>query len=321
MVDLRASVFLFVGRDSYSKEIAIKELSSSTLDNSSRSLDLKVFRGSHANAREILEHLSTIPFLAPQRLVVVKEFEKLPDEDRKRIVEYAKRPSKTACLVIDSKDESILDEFGQSRRHANVRVFGEPTGHDLAVWIKRFASSRGKKIDARAIESLKETGIQDLSRLSQELDKIASFTGARDTICPSDVEELLGKNLVASAFDLTNAIEENRADKAMKIVSDLLTGGKKHYEIIGLLSWHVKRLLKAKTLQLKGATDTYIANALRINSKYFGRFFKQVKNLKMTAIKSQMRVLLEADLDIKRSRLDPVLALECAIIRLCLGGV
>ena len=84
--------------------------------------------------------------------------------------------------------------------------------------------------------------------------------------------------------------------------------------------WHVKRLLRAKTLQEKGGTQAYIANSLRINGKYFGRFFAQVKALKMDAIRAKMRVLLEADLDIKRSRLNPRLALECAVIRLCLGG-
>jgi DNA polymerase III delta subunit len=33
-----------------------------------------------------------------------------------------------------------------------------------------------------------------------------------------------------------------------------------------------------------------------------------------------MKILLETDLDIKRSRYDPAIALEFAVIKLCLGA-
>lgn len=321
MVSPQPSVFLFIGGDTYSKEKAIRKLGDSFLDSSARELDLKVFRGAQAHAREILDNLSTIPFLASRRLVIVKEFEKLSAEDRSRLAEYAKKPSKTACLILDSRDESILEDFRKISRQVAVKIFGEPTGSDLALWIKRFVSENGKSIEPGAIEFLKEAKVDSISQLSNELEKLVSFVGSREVIKASDVEELVGQNLVASVFDLTNAIEANMVDEALKVVSSLLTGGKKHFEIIGLLSWHVKRLLKAKTMQLKGCTDTYIANTLRINRKYFGRFFAQVKALKLAAIKSQMRILLDADLNIKRSKLDPALVLECAIIRLCLGNL
>lgn len=321
MVSARPSVFLFVGSDTYSKEKAIRKLADSLLDSSSRQLDYKVFRGAHSHAREILDNISTIPFMAPKRLVVVKDFERLPDEDRKRLIEYAKKPSKTSCLVLDSRDDYVPEDFRRASLHAEVKVFGEPTGADLALWIRRFLSENGKKIEPDAVEFLKEARAQNLSQLSNELEKLVAFVGARETIKSADVEVLVGRNLVASAFDLTNAIESNKVDEALKVVADLLTGGKKHFEIIGLLSWHVKRLLRAKTLQLKGGTDTYIANALKVNRKYFGKFFQQVRGLKIDTIRSQMRILLEADLDIKRSKLDPALVLECAVIRLCLGGL
>lgn len=319
MVSARSSVFIFIGSDTYLKDNAAREISSAVLEKSSRELDLKLFCGPQSNAREILEYASTIPFLASRRLVIVKEFEKLSGDDRKRIIECAKNPAKTTCLILDSKDESILEEFGKIPQHVSVRTFAALKGQDLVSWIRQFCSSRGKKIENEAIEFLKESGTENLSQLSQELDKIIAFSGTRDTITALDVEEVSGRALVASAFDLTDAIGTGRADDALRVVNELLTLGKKHYEVIGLLSWHVKRLLKAKTLRLKGATDAYIANALRINRKYFHKFFEQAKRLRMETIRSQMRILLEADLDIKRSSLDAVLVLECAIIRLCLG--
>ena len=175
MVSSRPSVYLFIGRDTYSKEKALQELCASLLDSSARELDFKVFHGLESHAWEILDNVSTIPFLAPQRLVVVREFEKLPDEDRKRLVEYARKPLKTACLVLDSRDNSTLKEFGGSSCQAAIKMFVEPTGADLVLWIKRFVSERGRSIDPGAIEFLKEARMHNLSQLSNELEKLISF--------------------------------------------------------------------------------------------------------------------------------------------------
>ena len=59
---------------------------------------------------------------------------------------------------------------------------------------------------------------------------------------------MAGRSLASSAFDITWAIENGKIDESLSIISDLVKAGKKHYEIIGLLCWHVKRLLTAKML-------------------------------------------------------------------------
>ena len=71
MVNSRPSVFLFAGNDSYSKEQAIRKLRHSLLDSSSLELDYKVFDGLDAEVHDILGYVSTIPFLASKRLVVI----------------------------------------------------------------------------------------------------------------------------------------------------------------------------------------------------------------------------------------------------------
>nr|HPM43633.1 hypothetical protein [Candidatus Omnitrophota bacterium] len=179
MVSPAQSVFLFIGNDAYSKEEALKKLGDSFLDSSARSMDFKVFRGSQSNATEIIENISTIPFLAPKRLVVIKEFEKLSSDDRARIVEHTKKPLKTASLIIDSNEDSILKDFGRVPKHISVKTFGEPSGSDLTAWISRFFSQKGKKIKPEAIEFLKETRSGNLSELSGELEKLILFVGIR----------------------------------------------------------------------------------------------------------------------------------------------
>ncbi|MFA5144159.1 MAG: DNA polymerase III subunit delta [Candidatus Omnitrophota bacterium] len=323
MVNSKNSVFLFAGSDSYSKEQAIKKLELTLLDTSARELDYKVFDGASASAREILDHISTIPFMAPRRFAVIKNFEELSAEDNKRIASYIKSPLKSACLVLDSADDSFIKDHPELARHIMVSRFGSNVSDfQFQSRVKDILSAvgGGKNISADAARALKELCGGDMGSASQELHKLASFVGSRATIELSDVEEAVGRNLTASAFDLTDAIEEGNLKKALFIISELILLGKKHYEIVGLLCWQTKRFFKGRALLERRMADPQIAEALKIGMRYQARFFKQIKSSTLSQIESRMKVLLDADMDIKRTRYNPAVALEFAVIKLCLGA-
>lgn len=319
MVSSKSSVFLFVGSENYLKEKALAELRSSLLDDSSKELDYKVFYGQDANVREILDYLTTFPFLASKKLVVIKDAEKLAQEEKNRIISYIEKPSKFTCLVLDAASDSMLDDLDAVMGHVTVARFDNLDDPALTSWIKKFLAARDKKIEDDAIDILKELQGTTLSYLVQELEKLTAFVGDAGTIKAGDVEEMVGASFVKSAFDIAWAIGERKADKALGLTSDLVGAGKKTHEIIGLVSWHLKRLLKAKKMQAQGQSDYSIGNLMRISRRHSKEFFKQVKAYEIDQIRSKMNTLLEADLDIKRTRFNPVQLLEVTIIRLCLG--
>jgi len=320
MVNSKSSVFLFVGGERYLKENALHKLKASLAGDSPSELDYKVFYGDESNARDILDHVSTLPLFSSKRLVVIRDPERLPREDRARLAEYIKKPSKSAYIVLDSDSVSSINEFNVRSEHVKVMKFEALADSDMTAWIKQFLASRDKRMDEEAIHLLKEMQGRDLLSVSGELEKLAIFTGKRKDITVRDVEGLAGKSVIASAFDLGWMIGEKDAAGAIKLVSDLMLFGKRPHEIIGLISWHLNRMLKAKALIAKGESSGSVMGVLRIHSKDRGRFLKQLKTFSAGQLKSKLSTLLQADLDIKRSRLEPVLVLEVAVIRLCLAG-
>jgi DNA polymerase-3 subunit delta len=319
MVKQSPPVFLFIGNDSYLKEKAVKDLISSLPGTSSKDLDHKVFYGGEASQNEVLDHINAMPFLASRRLVVIKDLEKTSAEFMASLMNYMKNPSRSTCLVLEASGDSILKEYAEISKYASVKRFGELSGREVAAWINDFLTAMKKKMDADAAALLREMYGHNLLALTQELEKLAAFVGKRAEIKAGDVEEVVGKSLIASTFDLADAIGAKKTEKALRICRELLSAGKKEFEIIGLLCWHFKRLLKAKTLQSRGESDNRIASGLRIGQKYWAGFFKQVSGLGIGQIKAGIRSLLEADLDIKRTRFDYTrsnLVLEFAIIKL-----
>ena len=318
MVTQKQSVFFFIGDDKYLKEEALKGLVSTLPGKSPHPSDQTIFYGGELDTEEVLSQLNTIPLLSDRRLVVIKDMEKASDEFRASLINYIKKPSKSAYLVLDAKDDSILKEYDETIGQISIRRFSPLSGEPLTSWIMSYVERSGKTMDRDAIAIFKELEGNDLSYLSRELDKLITFAGDAPEISPDDVEGLIGKSLIKSAFDITDAIGRKNVDGAIKISSGLMAGGRKEYEIIGILSWYLKRMLKAAILRQEGQNDYAIASILKISRKFQDEFFRQLAGFGPEKIRSNIELLLKADLDIKRSKFDPGTVLELAIVRLCL---
>jgi len=318
-VDASPSVFLFTGKEKYLKERAINELRSRLLDSSSGELDYKVLHGSDTSADEIISSAGTMPFFSSKRLIVVKDFDKLSKEDVLKVAAYIENPNQHTCLVIDSLDASILEGSPSIARCVKVLKFSPLSDNEQSGWIKKYLSAQGKTIEDDALDILKEFKGADILSLSRELDKLATFVHKRKTVTGNDVESLVGKSVVASAFDIASAIGDRNASRAIGIVHELASSGKKPYEIIGILSWFFKRVLKARLLLDAGDTESSVGQKLRINRRNTEEFFTHVHSFSAGDIESKMKVLLNADLSIKRPKYNPSLIMEFAVIRLCLG--
>lgn len=322
MVNSKPSVYLFTGSNDYLKERQIESLRSSLLKNSSGDTDYKVFRIGEDELSEILNYVNTIPFLASHKLVIVKNAEDMKDAEVSRLADYIKKPSKFTYLVLDLKDDDFAGDHPEIAGNSAVKRFDDLAPAEFRTWVKQFVSLRssGKiRIEDAAVFELAGLHGGNLTLLVGELEKLIAFAGNRAEIKLSDIEEVAGRSLVSSAFDLTWAIENSKVDEALSIISDLIRAGKKHYEIIGLLCWHLRRILRAKIMEAKGKTAPYIANILRIGRRYQEEFFKQAGAFKTADVNKRLAILLDADLDIKRTKFDPTLVLEFVVIKLCLG--
>ncbi len=314
------SVFLLLGNDNYLKEKAIKDISSSLIDNASKDLDYRVFYAKDLELGDILGYITTAPFASSRRFAVIKDFEKVPSDSKDRIISYIGKPFKTTCLVLEAKNESVLRELGDAVDRVTVKRCDEPRGQELRSWIARFMDLRKKKISQEAVSDLIELQGGCLSSLCQELEKLAAFSGERAHVTAEDVRAVVGRSITVSAFDLIAAIDKKDVNGAMKVAGDLILAGRRHHEIVGLLCWYMKRIIRAKAMNAKGRTRDEIASALKISRRNSDAFFRQVNGITDSQAKDRMSVLLETDLDIKRTRIDPTLVLEFAIIRLCLNG-
>ena len=135
-----------------------------------------------------------------------------------------------------------------------------------------------------------------------------------------DVEEVAGKGLFDSTLDLTDAISRQDAPGALKVLRGLFASSVPRYaDIVGLLSWHLRTLLKGRILWEGGRGEFVTVSALKVPKRLRHSFLAQVKRMSAGALSSKLDTLLDADLDSKTGRMDPKVALEAVVVKLCLG--
>ena len=315
------NVYLFTGEEAHSKEKEISRLKGSLLDKGAAELNYNVFYGNDSSAKEILSCLTTMPFLSPRRLVVVRRAEKLSDVDKKLLSDYASNPQHTSCLVLDAKDDTILKDASCANQHVEIVHFDKIPLFKMSGWIKELLRARGKSIGNEALELLRELlGQRGQGILEKEIEKLASFVEPRKEIKTEDVEEIVDKDLVRTTFDITDAIALKDTEKALGILRHISSLSAPRYgDIIGLISWHLKTLLKSRLLLENGKSEFEVTGGLRVPQRLKSSYMSQIKRQRASDIYPKLELLLNTDLDIKTGKAEPKAALEAAIVRLCLG--
>lgn len=314
---VRPAYFL-VGEDAYLKEKAREEIRASIMGGASGEFDIKVFYGDESGARDIIDYARTSPFLSSKRLAIVKDFGSMSKDDKRAVFAYIKNPYPTSCLILECDDAYAIEADKDLMKNASVRSVSKPKQGDVAAWARKSIAARGKSISQDAMEMLGDADGENLLSMSSELEKLILFVGDRKEINRSDVEAVMGYPLSRSTFEMLSYIEARGADRAVGVIRDQISRGKRPHELVGLISWHLKRLLEAKALEEGGRSDYEIVYSLKIRRDSQKDFLRQLKALTSEKIRSALEILLEADLKIKNSVLDPVLTLESAVLRLCL---
>lgn len=185
-------------------------------------------------AKEIISELNTLPFFGQKRTVMLKNLQKTPKKDIKKLAEYLINPSDFTVLIMlclgDYKKIFVPETLKKTKIIPIQSV-------NLSVWIQEKAKRKGIELTPDAMDYLIGTAGDDLAMLNSEIEKLSLF--GNKTIDKEDIKELIYPGAEFSAFDLAKAIQRGDAKSAFKIYSHL---DKKTdpLAILGALNWHYR---------------------------------------------------------------------------------
>lgn len=307
--------YLIVGNDPYIREREEVRLRDKFLKPDEVDLNYSVY--SPDEMEGIMDSVGTLPFLAEKRVVLVKDVHTISDEKANAIVSYLeKKPDDQSVLVL-SADEPFKKNkhYKKLSKLAELVKAEKPDAFTIKKWIRSFFKKENVEVSPRAVDLIFELKGTDTAAVKIELEKLLSFSGGK-RIEESHVEELVGRSVTETVFQLVDAINSGDARRSFRVLEDLYDQKKKHYEIIGSLRWHVGVMQKVKLLSERGVSGPAMVSELGYKPGYVRRLEAQARKYTPKKTATWLASLMEADRIIKTSKFKPNLAMEMLIVGL-----
>ena len=269
----------------------------------------------------ILADLRGDSLFASRRMVEVIGAEKLLREKCDAVLRYLERPSASGVLVLDAAKVDGRTKLPGTVRAAGMMVDCPPIRDgELAGWLRAEVARRGCKIsNAAAIALIDEVG-NNLFGLSAEVDKLVTYAGDKKEIDADEVSRLTGSARSWATWAITDALGKRDAAQALRILPSLLEEDPKGIGTVGKFNWHFGRLARGKQILSDGGSPGDLA-AAGIPPFAAQAVADQVRSFRKDDLARFSRMLLDVDIKLKSTGLDPRMLLERFVIEACRARV
>ncbi|MGB5463839.1 MAG: DNA polymerase III subunit delta, partial [Aureibaculum sp.] len=171
--------------------------------------------------------------------------------------------------------------------------------NQIDEWIRRVLAGKDYKIEPKATVMLGEYLGTDLSKISNELDKLMIILPKGATITASHIEENIGISKDFNNFELRKAVGEKQIVKANQIIQYFGSNPKNNPLVvtISLLNSFFTQLLIFHGLADKSKMN--VSKALRINPFFVSDYQSAARNYPMRKVSNIISLLREADIKSK----------------------
>ena len=313
-----SQVYLFQGEEEYLKTEALNRIKKVLLPTpDAEGFNFRTFYGKDLNCAEFLEEANTFPALSDNKLLVIREGDKLNISSRNKISQaLAVIPSSTHLIFFFKKVDKRQRFFQAVQKKGNCVYFYPLKEGNLKLWVAAQFKQRKKTISPEALAFLLERAGRQLQDLEKEIEKISLFVGNRPQVELYDSITASSAYQTHTLYELLDKILTRETQASLTILSRLMED-KRGTELIGLFYWQYSHLWKAKFLQEKGASSEQIGRELGIPVYHLAKFLNKAGSFSKEKLKAVFLKLFQGDLHLKSTQMPPRLTLELLVINLC----
>ncbi len=319
---------LLLGDDLYWRDLCRAKLVEAFAPEEAREWAVTRFSAEETGIERVLQQAQTLPMLAPRQVIFVEDvdaLEKLGDAARDATLEqlsgYFDDPAPFTVLVFEAAQ---LDQRMKLFKLLNEKalVVGLSSGERpqereaaAAAMALRMARELGVEIGRDAASLLAGLLNGELARIRMELEKLASYVGARKSITAADVEALVVSAKKYSVWQLADMLASRQRDRALEFLDSLLREGEQPPALVGALAWMVRKLLEAQELS-PHLSGWQAARALGMRPETAELALRQARKIPRAQLLEGLAALYEADNRLKSGVADDRAVLEFLVVRL-----
>jgi len=222
-------LYLLHGEEPYFIDLVSNYIEHHLLPDAEKGFNQTVLYGKDTDMMTVLNAAKRYPMMADYQVVMVKEAQDMKwgkDDDGKKgidpLLSYLEKPLASTILVFCYK----YGKFDKRKKtykaiEKSGLIFESAPLYDskIPAWIEGFISDKGYKISQQASLMLAEYLGNDLSKISNELEKLMLNVTAGQEISLKLIQDNIGISKEYNVFELQTAISKKDAFKANQIIN------------------------------------------------------------------------------------------------------
>lgn len=266
---------------------------------------------------EVLQAIQSAPFLAEKRMVIIRGLlDGVKKADQKPWVDGLHHvPTSTIVILAEELSAKVVEKHGiytAVKDVAELHHYAQEklAGVALTKWIMERAAKLGASIDARLADTVASRVGDDVWRLGNEIDKLASY--ARGQITASMLETLVARDSASNIFSLVDAVAGRDTKTALRLLAEERAAGSANLYILAMLARQIRLLLQVKHLvaERHGVDKSVVASTLALHPFVAQKTLAQAGMYSLPALMSLHGLVTRFDRDAKRGKIDPTVAID-----------
>ncbi|HRG01029.1 MAG TPA: DNA polymerase III subunit delta [Bacteroidia bacterium] len=327
LTDLKRKIFKPVyflsGEEAYYIDLISDYIEKNALDESEQEFNQTILYGKDVDLNAIISAAKRFPMMSEYQVVIVKEAQNLKelgkasggdDEDddipakktstgsSNALASYLQQPQSSTILVFCYKYKTLDKRSSVYKSLQKNHVFLETKkmyDNQIPEWITSFVQERKFKIGPKASFLLAEFLGNDLSKITNEVEKLLINLEEGDEITPEAVQDNIGISKEFNVFELQDALAKKDILKANRIINYFSANEKEHPAVMTLstLYGYFSKILLYHFCPDK--SKFAVAQALGVNPFFVDGYAKAAQNYGTAKLKAIFSYLKEYDLKTK----------------------
>ena len=294
-------IYFLMGEESYYIDKISDFIEDTVLDEAEKGFNQQVMYGRDATIEDIVGAAKRYPMMAERQVLIVKEAQDL-SRSIEKLVSYAENPQPTTVLVFNYKYKKLDKRKKLYKVIAKSGLIFESKKlyeNQVSDWIRRVLSGKKYQVEPKAAQMLVEFLGTNLSKISNELDKLMLILPEGTIISPTHIEENICISKDYNNFELRKAVGEKNVVKANRIIAYFAENPKNNPLVmtISLLNSFFTQLLLFHSLDDRSKNS--VSKMLGVNPFFVDEYFLAGRNYPMRKVAQVIAFLRDADIKSK----------------------
>ncbi|WP_270087763.1 DNA polymerase III subunit delta [Sphingobacterium sp. SYP-B4668] len=243
-------IYLLHGEEPYFIDLISDAIENNVLDDAQKGFDQTILYGKDADIVTMVNAAKRYPMLSDYQVIIVKEAQDLKWKQGEELLQqYVEHVTPSTILVLNYK-------YGKFDKRKKLYKLIEKVGEvvessklyedKIGAWINGYVKDKGWNIHPQAAAMMAEYLGTDLSKISNELDKLMLNVPKTQEIGAMDIERNIGISKDFNVFELNTALAKRNALKAYQIVDYFAANPKNNplVVVLGAMGGYFTKILK-----------------------------------------------------------------------------